>query len=86
MKNDPQKILRRPDPIIMFNDCLSPFEVVIRATSTIEKLLMASEIYIDISAVKTSYNSKDRQKINIILSDFNPADALTEYKSDFVLH
>ena len=73
MRHDLQRLLGRNIALQMFTDSKSLFDVITKCSSTTEKRLM-----IDISTVRTAYESFEVSEVGFIRSENNPADAFTK--------
>lgn len=73
LMHDMQRVMGQRVPITILTDSLSLFDVISKATTTLEKRLM-----IDIASVKEAYMKHELEKLGFIRSEHNPADAFTK--------
>lgn len=73
LKHYMQRIKGKRVPITIFTDSLSLFDVISKATTTLEKRLM-----IDIASVREAYVKHDLEKLGFIRSQHSSADPFTK--------
>lgn len=76
VKNDLERILRQPIPLMMFSDSLQLFDVITRVSRTTEKQQM-----IDVVSAREAYNNFDISNVGLVADKENPADGLTKPKT-----
>ena len=75
-----QRMMNIKIPIMMFTDSLSLFDVITKASTTVEKSLM-----IDLEVVEKAYQQIEMEQIGFIGSEHNLADWLTKINSNNAL-
>jgi hypothetical protein len=75
-----ERVLKRKVPITMYTDSKGMYDVLTSNRTTTEGRLM-----IDITATRQSYNRFEMQRIGLIRSEFNLADALTKHEPNDAL-
>ena len=80
IRYDIQKMMNIRKPIMIFTDSLSLFDVITKASTTVEKRLM-----IDLEVVKMAYQQNEMQQMGFIRSEHNIADCLTKSNSNDAL-